>query len=114
MPARRAGRGNQLQLAFDLAVPDLVLDAARLKQVLHNLLANACAATHNGVITLGLRSTLLADAHSVRLDVSVGDTGRGMRPRRWREFLSRLSSWMAATPPALRAWGWPLPGSGCS
>jgi signal transduction histidine kinase len=73
-------QNNQLQVHTDLAVTQVTLDAARFEQVLRNLLANACAATHNGVVTLGLRSTLAAEAGYAQLDVWVSDTGRGVAP----------------------------------
>lgn len=73
-------QGNRLQLELDVAVPDLVLDAARVKQVLRNLMTNACAATQSGIITLGMRSALAADAGTAWLEVWVGDTGRGIAP----------------------------------
>jgi signal transduction histidine kinase/CheY-like chemotaxis protein len=70
--------GNQLQLTLELARPDLLLDAARLQQVLRNLLTNACAATQGGVITLGLRSAAGADAQTAQLELWVQDSGRGI------------------------------------
>jgi signal transduction histidine kinase len=79
-------QNNQLQLVTDLAWPHVALDATRLVQVLRNLLANACAATHNGIITLGLRSTPAVEAGHAQLDVWVSDTGRGMAP----EVLGRI------------------------
>lgn len=79
-------QNNQLQLLTDLAVKYVMLDAARFEQVLRNLIANACAATHNGVITLGLHSTLATEAGYAQLEVWVGDTGRGVAP----EVLERI------------------------
>lgn len=79
-------QGNQLQVHTELAVAWVVLDAARVKQVLRNLLANACAATRGGIITMGLRSTATADASTELLEVWVSDTGRGIAP----ESLARI------------------------
>lgn len=73
-------QGNQLQVHTELAVAWVVLDAARVKQVLRNLLANACAATRGGIITMGVCSTATADARTALLDVWVSDTGRGIAP----------------------------------
>jgi len=71
-------RGCQLQLTLELALPDLLLDAARVQQVLRNLLTNACAATQDGSITLGLRSTAAPAAGMAWLDLWVADSGRGI------------------------------------
>ena len=79
-------QNNQLQLQTELAVQHVALDTARFEQVLRNLIANACAATHNGVITLGLNSTLATEAGYAQLEVWVGDTGRGVAP----EVLERI------------------------
>lgn len=71
------GQRNQVEVQTQLAVPWVVLDAERVKQVLHNLLANACAATHDGAITLGARSSRI-DAEQAHLEFWVRDTGRGI------------------------------------
>jgi signal transduction histidine kinase len=71
-------QGNRLRLEIDLGLDWVLLDAARVKQVLGNLLANACAATRDGVVTLGLRSAV--DGDGARLEWWVGDTGRGIAP----------------------------------
>lgn len=73
--------GNQVRLALDLAVPVVVLDAPRVKQVLRNLMANAFIATQGGTITLGLRSTAGADTKAAELDLWVSDSGRGIAPQ---------------------------------
>jgi signal transduction histidine kinase len=73
-------QNNQLQVHTDLAITQVELDATRFEQVLRNLLANACAATHNGVVTLGLRSTRATEAGYAQIDVWVSDTGRGVAP----------------------------------
>lgn len=73
-------QGNRLQLDTDLTVPVVEIDAVRVQQVLRNLLDNACAATRNGVITLGLRSAATPVPGMAQLDVSVSDTGRGISP----------------------------------
>lgn len=70
--------GNQLQVAQELALPDLVIDADRVTQVLRNLLTNACVATRNGVITLGLRSAAGADTQTAQLELWVRDSGCGI------------------------------------
>ena len=76
-------QNNQLRIETELSVPWVVLDVDRVKQILHNLLANACTATRNGVITLGVRSAPGTDdptGQSAQLDLWVADTGRGIAP----------------------------------
>lgn len=74
-------QGNQLLVHTDLAVALVLLDGARVKQVLRNLLSNACAATQGGVITLGMCSSVArAGAGSAVIEVWVSDTGRGIEP----------------------------------
>ena len=72
------GQRNQVTVQTELEVTWVVIDADRVKQVLHNLLANACAATQDGVITLGARSTKTIDAQVARVELWVSDTGRGI------------------------------------
>lgn len=71
-------QGNQLEIQAELAIPWVVMDAVRVKQVLRNLLSNACTATRNGVITVGMRSIPTSDAALAQLEVWVSDTGRGI------------------------------------
>jgi signal transduction histidine kinase len=73
-------QNNQLRIETELSVPWVVLDADRVRQVLHNLLANACVATRDGVITLGMRSA--PDPHNpeAQVELWVADTGRGIAP----------------------------------
>ena len=52
-------------------------DPLRLRQILLNLLSNALKFTDSGKITLKLRTVIL-NAHKVRLECSVQDTGRGI------------------------------------
>lgn len=73
-------QGNRLQLDTVLAVPLVEIDAVRVQQVLRNLLANACAATRDGVITLGMHSAPTEHVGMVQLEVRVSDTGFGIAP----------------------------------
>lgn len=59
-------------------------DPLRVRQILFNLLSNACKFTHQGSITLSAAREVRADREYIRIDVQ--DTGIGMTP----EQMSRL------------------------
>ncbi len=73
-----AGRGVDLQVAVDSAVPPMVLgDGARIAQVLTNLLDNAVKFTEDGWIRASV-STTTATPGSVDVRFVVADSGIGM------------------------------------
>ncbi len=76
----------RIEIDMDPAVDDVITDAGRLKQVLHNYLSNAFKFTgENGVVTVALKAE---GATEFRLEVS--DTGVGISekdiPRLFTEF----------------------------
>ena len=79
MGAAAAAKGLQLRLQVDPALPRRVrLDAARVRQVLTNLLANAIRFTHHGSVTLACRVVPSAGGGKPGLTFVVSDTGVGM------------------------------------
>lgn len=66
------------RLETHLAIDDVTMhsDPVRVRQVLFNLLSNACKFTRGGVITVSARSD--ASAHPKRILFSVRDTGDGI------------------------------------
>ncbi|MCX6599237.1 MAG: response regulator [Acidobacteria bacterium] len=75
---RAHSRGLELNCSVDPALPPLVLgDAARLRQVVMNLLSNALKFTEQGDITLTVSSTPREDGR-IQLTVEVRDTGIGI------------------------------------
>jgi signal transduction histidine kinase/DNA-binding response OmpR family regulator/integral membrane sensor domain MASE1 len=73
-------KGLELICDIDPAVPDLVIgDAARIRQILVNLLGNAIKFTENGEVALTVRSQPYSDTH-VALRFTVQDTGIGIAP----------------------------------
>ncbi|HWU85546.1 MAG TPA: CHASE domain-containing protein, partial [Rhodocyclaceae bacterium] len=79
LPQARA-RGIDLRLDTDARLPQWLLgDAARLRQVLVNLLGNAVKFTEHGSIAVGIAVTQL-EAQRVALTLTVSDTGVGMAP----------------------------------
>ena len=87
--------GNQLELQASVAAPVLWLDENRVRQVLCNLISNACAATHDGKITLSVNchytESVVGEAEfacsqfpqgaSVAVNFSVADNGSGIEPQ---------------------------------
>ncbi|MEZ5994890.1 MAG: HAMP domain-containing sensor histidine kinase [Hyphomonadaceae bacterium] len=78
---RVAARDKNLELFTDAdpGVPALVeFDAARVRQILFNLLANAIRHTQHGGVRVGLQAAPAPETGKVRLTFSVADTGVGM------------------------------------
>lgn len=61
-------------LKHHTAVPNVIADPGRLKQILYNLIGNATKFTEKGGVTINAEAT----AHHIR--ISVTDTGRGIPP----------------------------------
>lgn len=71
--ARR--KGIEIELRLDENIPDsIVSDALRLRQALHNLLANAIKFTEHGVVTLLVRR------YKNEIKFVIDDTGSGISP----------------------------------
>lgn len=89
--AREKGLDLTLQVQENLA-PVLVGDAVRLRQVLHNLIANAVKFTAKG----GVRVQVRSDLGGSRMVISVQDTGPGIdraaQPRIFEPFLQADAS----------------------
>lgn len=71
-------KGIDLRVENDPALPDLVwMDPVRVRQVLTNLIGNAIKFTEDGKVTVRSKVHATADADTVRLEISVADTGIG-------------------------------------
>jgi PAS domain S-box-containing protein len=68
--------GNRIETSFDEPLGLLHADLTRIRQVLFNLISNACKFTEKGTITLLARREACADGDW--LELSVADTGIGM------------------------------------
>jgi two-component system sensor histidine kinase/response regulator len=77
-------RGNRLTVDCPAGLPRIATDPLRLRQILLNLLGNACKFTEHGFIAL--RVTLLDLGDRRALELTVADTGIGIAP----EHLPRL------------------------
>lgn len=75
-----AEKGLDLSCSFDDLVPqEVVGDAARLRQILINLLGNAVKFTHDGEIQVRVKCSNRS-ADSVHLEFQIQDTGIGIAP----------------------------------
>jgi signal transduction histidine kinase len=70
--------GNRLDIDVEPGLPPMRSDATRLRQVLLNLLGNACKFTQNGRVSLRVASASASDDKSRTLAFTVRDTGIGM------------------------------------
>jgi len=68
--------GNQLRLDIAEDVDTMKADALRLRQILFNLISNACKFTENGVVTVSVQSHESDD--ELWLGFAVADSGIGM------------------------------------
>ena len=100
-PAARA-RGLALSLSIDASVPSWLLgDAARLAQIVDNLLGNAIKFTEQGGIAVDLSSQPQAEGvHELHL--SVEDSGVGIAPAQQQRIFEAFSQ---AADPATRRHG---------
>ena len=100
-PAARA-RGLALSLSIDASVPSWLLgDAARLAQIVDNLLGNAIKFTEQGGIAVGLSSQPQAEGVQ-ELHLSVEDSGVGIAPAQQQRIFEAFSQ---AADPATRRHG---------
>jgi signal transduction histidine kinase len=71
--------GNALEIRCHPDVGTLYADPTRVRQMLFNLLSNACKFTERGIVTLRVGREAREDGEWLRMAVS--DTGIGMTPR---------------------------------
>jgi signal transduction histidine kinase len=75
-----AAAGNELQLALAAGLGNITTDATKLRQVLFNLLSNACKFTRRGTVTLSVDRA--DNGTSSGVVFAVRDTGIGIEPKR--------------------------------
>ncbi len=81
--------GNRLEVVVEDCPEEILNDSKRLRQVLVNLLGNACKFTSDGVITLRARQGLERGRKWVCFDVA--DTGRGMKPEEMTRLFTKFA-----------------------
>jgi PAS domain S-box-containing protein len=92
--------GNRLRVEYSKDIGTMVADQTRVRQVILNLLSNACKFTENGEITIDAHRENVGGQDWLRLSVS--DTGIGMTGRQ----LARLfQEFTQADPSTTRRYG---------
>ena len=94
--ARQLAEQNKNQLVVETAADlgELTVDPMRLRQILLNLLSNACKFTKEGEIKLQARR--IADGRGV-IELSVSDTGIGMTPEQQAKLFEEFTQADAST-----------------
>lgn len=97
-----AERGLQFEVGPKPDLPRLVGDPVRLRQVLHNLLSNACKFTAHGVVglrvtLLGMEATTDGGSPHARIQLTVHDSGLGMTPEQMGRVFERYEQAQVST-----------------
>jgi signal transduction histidine kinase len=90
-----AKNGNRLEVASDPTVGTMFADSTRVRQVLFNLLSNACKFTHRGTVALAVAADGTGDA--AWLTFRVSDTGIGLTPEQVGRLFQDFAQADAAT-----------------
>ncbi|MEW6126214.1 MAG: response regulator [Acidobacteriota bacterium] len=80
---------NQLKVFCDQQLGFMKSDLTKVRQVLFNLLGNACKFTQNGVVNLQVSRQMINDKDWIRFCVS--DTGIGMSPEQVQKLFKEFS-----------------------
>ena len=67
---------NDVKVDFGQALPLIRSDKTRVRQIVFNLVANACKFTHDGLVKICIKQKLLDDLEYI--DIEVADNGIGM------------------------------------
>jgi len=95
LPPLLEKKNNRLELIRPDDLGEMCADVTKIRQILLNLLSNACKFTENGVITLELRRESTAGVEQMRFCVT--DTGIGMTPAQIDKLFAAFSQADAST-----------------
>ena len=73
-----SGNGNELELRRDTSIGLMRADVVKVRQILFNLLSNACKFTENGKVSLEVQGIAADGREPERISFAVRDTGIGM------------------------------------
>jgi PAS domain S-box-containing protein len=90
MKYQAINKGIKLNLSFSGEDWTVVGDSVRIRQVLINLLGNSLKFTEKGSVDLRLVSERITD-DSVRVDVSIKDTGIGISPEKMDDLFDKFT-----------------------
>jgi signal transduction histidine kinase len=89
---RADDKGLLLELDFDPAMPKILFgDEIRVKQIITNILTNAVKYTQKGTITFSIQFSKTDDPDFITLDVSIRDTGIGIKPEDLKLLFEKFS-----------------------
>jgi signal transduction histidine kinase len=89
-------KSNRLSVDYPRDLGSLLVDPMRLRQILLNLLSNACKFTERGTVSLKVRRTALDDGASW-IEFAVADTGIGMTAVQMGKLFEEFSQAEAST-----------------
>jgi signal transduction histidine kinase len=94
--ARQLAEQNKNQLVVETAADlgELTVDPMRLRQILLNLLSNACKFTKEGQVTL--RARMVANGRDF-VELAIADTGIGMTPEQQAKLFEEFTQADATT-----------------
>jgi len=88
-------RGNRLTVDCPAGLPRIATDPLRVRQILLNLLGNACKFTEHGFIALRVALLDLGDRRA--LELTVADTGVGIAPEQLPRLFEEFAQGDGAT-----------------
>jgi signal transduction histidine kinase len=88
-------KSNRLSVDYPRDLGSLLVDPMRLRQILLNLLSNACKFTERATVSLQVRRTALDGASWI--EFAVADTGIGMTPEQMGKLFEEFSQAEAST-----------------
>ena len=80
-----APNNNRIEVTLPDSLPPMVSDITRVRQVIFNLVSNACKFTENGTIGIRVRE------ETGSVEIAVSDTGIGMTPEQLERLFSDFS-----------------------
>src|SRR5262249_5155083 len=88
-------KSNKLSVDYPRDLGTLTVDPMRLRQILLNLLSNACKFTEKGQVSLNVRRTTIDRGSWI--EFAVADTGIGMTPEQMAKLFEEFSQAEATT-----------------